>query len=310
MEVTERMVPYLQTELIVMNRGRAGGGRASRWRHARAALLPLVALSLGLAGCSRNDPPTPVERATALVSEPESTVPRETRPVYRHSVIPGGLRSVGELREAIASDPAVREHFAGIHPEKVRFARLDSDQMAYVSYRTNNRIYWTTRRVRLRAGETVLSDGNSVIRGRCGNRVSLTPLRPFLPPESEPSTTSFDIADPPDLTDELAYAVPPPAWEPPAPPLEPIPVAPVLPERIERPPMVILPPRGGGIRLAHQPPPPPTPVPEPSTLSLVFVALLFGSALAYRRRVSRRAEAVVPAALPRGGRKESTRLGT
>ena len=41
-----------------------------------------------------------------------------------------------------------------------------------MSYRVGARVYWTRERVWLKAGETVLTDGATVIRARCGNCVS------------------------------------------------------------------------------------------------------------------------------------------
>ena len=49
---------------------------------------------------------------------------------------------------------------------------LTAGRAAYVSYRSGDRIYWTRERVWLKAGETVLTDGTTTIRARCGNCVS------------------------------------------------------------------------------------------------------------------------------------------
>ena len=54
----------------------------------------------------------------------------------------------------------------------MRAVTLTAPRSAYVSYRRGDRTYWTRDRVWLKAGETVLTDGATTIRARCGNCVS------------------------------------------------------------------------------------------------------------------------------------------
>jgi len=96
----------------------------------------------------------------------------QPRPLYSGSVVPGGVYSIDELRAAIARDPIVAAHYGHINLAEMRVVTLTTPRSAYVSYRRGDRTYWTRDRVRLKAGETVLTDGATTIRARCGNCVS------------------------------------------------------------------------------------------------------------------------------------------
>jgi hypothetical protein len=96
----------------------------------------------------------------------------EARPVYNGSVVPGGVYSLDELRAAIERDPLVAEHYRLANLDAMQVVTLPAGRAAYVSYRAGDRIHWTRRRVWLRAGETVLTDGTTTVRARCGNGVS------------------------------------------------------------------------------------------------------------------------------------------
>ena len=108
------------------------------------------------------------------------------RPVYHGSVVPGGVYSADELRAAMARDPAVADHYRAAAVKALRPVTLTVGRAAYVSYRVNNAIYWTKRRVWIRAGETVLTDGTTMVRARCGNSISERrkgPVAALDPPE-------------------------------------------------------------------------------------------------------------------------------
>jgi hypothetical protein len=96
----------------------------------------------------------------------------QARPVFNGSVVPGGVYSLGELRRAIARDPVVADHYRIANVDEMRVETLTAGRAAYVSYRSGDRVHWTRERVWLRAGETVLTDGTTVIRARCGNCIS------------------------------------------------------------------------------------------------------------------------------------------
>jgi hypothetical protein len=59
-----------------------------------------------------------------------------------------------------------------------------------MSYRRGDQIYWTKHKVRLRQGETILTDGVTQVRSRCGNCISLDPMQPTA--EDEPESVEFE----------------------------------------------------------------------------------------------------------------------
>ncbi|MFB3828324.1 MAG: hypothetical protein ACE15B_16265 [Bryobacteraceae bacterium] len=114
------------------------------------------------------------------------------RPVYAHSVVPGGVYNAEEVESARRRDMVVSAHYAGIGP-RLSTVRLNSEMRAHVSYRIGKAVYWTRNRVRIRAGEVLLTDGGQWIRARCGNRVSIEPRQPTLTPE--PAEQALDTAE-------------------------------------------------------------------------------------------------------------------
>ena len=114
------------------------------------------------------------------------------RKVFPFSVVPGGTITKEEVKAKVACDATVREHYKGIDFDKLKPYRLTRPAMGYVSYRIGNKIYWTAQRLYLKAGEVLLSDGVSIIRGRCGNRVSLVAMDPVLH-KAEPSEAVMDL---------------------------------------------------------------------------------------------------------------------
>ena len=112
------------------------------------------------------------------------------RPVFRHSVIPGGAYTPAELRNALARDTVASSHYPSLEPDAVRAAVVTQDRLAYVSYRKDDQIYWTRNKVRLSAGETILTDGTHEIRARCGNCISDTPMLPVA--DVEPDAAELD----------------------------------------------------------------------------------------------------------------------
>jgi hypothetical protein len=115
--------------------------------------------------------------------------------VYRHSVIPGGVRSSEELERAIRTDPVVAAHYEGIDPQALREEVLPRAREAYVSYRLGDDVYWTKDRLLLPAGERVLTNGTTTIRVRCGNAVSDVPMMPVA--RVEPAAHEFDLLSDP-----------------------------------------------------------------------------------------------------------------
>lgn len=94
------------------------------------------------------------------------------RPVYPYSVIPGGVRTVPEFKEALLRDRVAAAHYAGFDISRSRVLELKVAKTAYVSYRIKDRVFWTSRTVRLLQGEPVITDGVHYARARCGNRIA------------------------------------------------------------------------------------------------------------------------------------------
>jgi hypothetical protein len=129
------------------------------------------------------------------------------RPVYRYSVIPGGAYSATELAEAIRRDPVVAREYGGLANRPLRAVTVTAPRMAYVSYRLDDRVYWTKHKVRIQADEQTLTDGVTEIRARCGNCISLQPLQPTS--EEEPDLAELDRLEPDDDEPTAAPALPP-----------------------------------------------------------------------------------------------------
>ena len=94
--------------------------------------------------------------------------------VYPYSVVPGGVTDPESLREAAARDRAVSRHYAHFDYSKAHLVRLTERREVYVSYRIRDTIFWTRKKIMLRAGESLLTDGKITARAKCGNQVSDT----------------------------------------------------------------------------------------------------------------------------------------
>ena len=136
------------------------------------------------------DSKTDSDQFVSALPAMEASADGVERAIYRYSVVPGGVRSPEELAEAMSRDSVVAEHYEGIDPAKMRTERLREPMQAHVSYRIADRVYWTSRKITLQAGEPILTDGQKTVRGRCGNRVSVDPLLPTL--DIEPHPITFD----------------------------------------------------------------------------------------------------------------------
>jgi hypothetical protein len=122
------------------------------------------------------------ERNLALLSahsEPAADVALASdaseRPVYPHSIVPGGAATVEELKAAIDTDPVVASHFSNFDLGSTRVETLKDPKIAHVSYRQGNEVFWTRKPVLIRAGEKVLTDGENIARTRCANQLSDEP---------------------------------------------------------------------------------------------------------------------------------------
>ena len=302
---------------------------ARTWRHvpfrSRVAIaaasmflgcIVVLAVSLEL-GFHSWQPVATAEPAAAPFWPPSSILlpTGHSRTVYPYSVIAGGAQSPQELREAVAVDPVVAQHYADFDITNARRVTLEARKLAYVSYRIGNKVFWTRHKLALRKGEAMLSDGHNMARTRCGNRISVLPVRPNAP--AEPTSSDLDGPEFPAIASSpylAAYSAPAPAPasfsgpSPGGPGAAFVPVAPFFPL-----------PGGGGIignRNSSTPPPgggagtpgtggggtpgsggggntpppggggttPPVGVPEPATAVLVLVGLGAAATRARRKR--------------------------
>jgi hypothetical protein len=216
---------------------------------------------------------------------------RSLRPSYPYSVIPGGAYSPGELHYANQTDAVVRAHYATFNMKLAHIVQLTDDRFQYASYRIKDQIYWTRKKLRIRKGEYLLTDGVAFARTRCGNRLSEDPQAPVSPQEPAAALLSMPPIRP-EMLPALELAQSPPLGEV----AEAAPrLAPVLPNSSEAIPVADLAPLLAPILpspptfpfvppvVRHQPPPtfnvtPPAtqippilPVPEPSTIGLFLI---------------------------------------
>ena len=171
-------------------RRRSNGAR--RLRTFFAAVVAIASIAAGawvLQRATTESRQPVVSDADPADSDPiDGTVPAiADRPVYKHSVIPGGVRDQRDLAGAIERDPVVAQHYRDLDPATMRRETLSADQLAFVSYRMGDRIYWTKQKVRISAGETILTNGDTLIRARCGNCISLEPMLPTADDEPDPA---------------------------------------------------------------------------------------------------------------------------
>jgi hypothetical protein len=197
-----------------------------------------------------------------------------SRPVYPHSVIPGGVSSVAELRQILADNPQLAAHLKNFDLNRAVLVRSASPRAAYVSYRTGNLIFWTARKLTIARGEALITDGKRTIRGRCGNDISDVPQAPRSP-SLEPTAREFDtpvLAPMP--APELTYSTPeftPFSFPSGEPPLLPPPLTPAVPP-ISPSTFLILPPYIGGPSNDGPNVLPPVSVPEPPTFLLLSLS--------------------------------------
>ena len=193
--------------LVASEMGNPLPGRRHRRRHYRrsihralfAGLLVVLSALLLMAVSAVSDLVAELRSATPVeapappqmpIGEPVRQPQRPERPVFRHSVIPGGAYTPEELKAALDRDHVVAEHYSGIDVGTLRAEILSEDRIVHMSYRIGDRIFWTRNAVRLKKGETILTDGVSSIRARCGNCVALAPMTPSA--DDEPDEMEFD----------------------------------------------------------------------------------------------------------------------
>jgi len=128
--------------------------------------------------------PAPAASPAVQTQVSLKTPPR--RLVYPYSVIPGGVQNRSELLWEVAQDPIVAAHFSDFNGAGARLVQLQAPQQVHLSYRLDDRVYWTAKKVGLAPGEMLITDGREFARARCGNRISLTPQEPVSSEEPVP----------------------------------------------------------------------------------------------------------------------------
>jgi len=215
---------------------------------------------------------------------PAPVLGKTDRLLYPYSVIPGGVRNTAELRNAVAHDDTVAQHYADFNLGNARVMQLREARAVFVSYRIGSRIFWTKNRLKLPAGETMVSDGEHMARTRCGNRLSDVPIGPVLSNEPLPEAMEIPadgrLLPAPESLSELPLTVPPttaivvppqapgPIYIPIVPPIFPVSGTPSTPGIPVGPPPTAPPPSGtppSGPPPSGPPPPPPPPPPPIST---------------------------------------------
>ena len=166
----DRLYPYTQR---LVKRARL------QRRAAAIALLGVAACTAAFAlagrtGTPAGDPPGSVPAPLAFAAAPAAParaipVPRR---VYPYSIVPGGVAGPSELAQVIRTDKVVAAHYASFDLGKARAVTVATPRAVHVSYRKGDQVYWTSKKVMLAAGETLLSDGKQAMRARCANRIS------------------------------------------------------------------------------------------------------------------------------------------
>jgi hypothetical protein len=287
---------YRRRRIVRRTRARNGRSIAGLIIRSGAFLLFVVVCVAGVRWLGDTGRPlVEADRSAKLPSlselstlQPATIQPRNRRLVYPYSVVPGGVRSAGELQSAAAHDPVVAEHYKGFDYKRARLVEVSQPQLVYLSYRRGDRIYWTRKQASLRVGEKLLTDGRTTARTRCGNQVSVLPQAATSP--EEPTMAELDRPDavasgreelfPTNLNSDLLpldpqmqllasgnafLGGPPPGG------FMPVPIGggsgPItLPTGNGCPPNKT----NNSKNCQHTPPPPPPPVPEPETVVLML----------------------------------------
>ena len=124
----------------------------------------------------------------------------EKRVIYPYSVVPGGVHSPEELRQAAERDRVVGDLYEGFDYQQAKVVTVTQPKLVYLSYRMKDKIYWTKKKVALHKGEKLLTDGKMTARTRCANQVSgrakgaVSPEEPPMALFEEPITADGGTA--------------------------------------------------------------------------------------------------------------------
>ena len=137
-----------------------------------------------------------LEQALLLSKAQTLAHPDAPLAVYRHSVIPGGVRQSSELTSALARDQFASVHYAKFDAANAYLVHVKAPRLVHVSYRMGDKIFWTKKKVRLPAGEALLTDGKTLVRARCGNRIADTPQATVSDKEPPPGELDMLVVPP------------------------------------------------------------------------------------------------------------------
>lgn len=160
-------------------------------RHLGLGVVALVVLGVLLFFFDGQPTQAPIREIETKALPANHMASLAKRPVFPYSVVPGGTQTGAEANAMAQLDPTVGRHYAALDLKKLSPVQVSKGTSAFVSYRVGNRIYWTSKRLYLREGEKLLTDGKLFLRARCGNRVSQEPMQPTLT-KSEPSEDELD----------------------------------------------------------------------------------------------------------------------
>jgi hypothetical protein len=134
--------------------------------------------------------------APAVLQVAPQAETKKTRRVYPYSIVPGGVTDRRELARVVVMDKVVATHYAAFEVARASVRTVDKPRAVYVSYRKGDKVYWTSKKLQLAKGETLLSDGQNEIRTRCGNRISDVPQLPVeaTGPSEEQLDASVEVA--------------------------------------------------------------------------------------------------------------------
>jgi hypothetical protein len=156
------------------------------WRLAHRQSYPELSYVYSSSGAPAAVPPSSAADSQDVPFADSSARHGQRRLVYPYSVVPGGVKTLADLKLAIADDPVVARQFQGFNFHNARLVQVSQPESMFVSYRIGQKVYWTRKKIALHPGETLVTDGRITARTRCGNRIAKTPLdtgSPLEPPE-------------------------------------------------------------------------------------------------------------------------------
>lgn len=123
--------------------------------------------------------------------------------------------TVEEFRQQIEKDPELKRHYKNFNWEEAYTFAMPEEKSMHVSYRTPTSIFWTSKKIKIKKGETLITDGIIVVRTFCCNQIADWPKGPTLVDHKEPEERDLQPEEsptgPPKVTppDDPFIQVPP-----------------------------------------------------------------------------------------------------